>query len=71
MKGYFCGETVQRPSTVGSFRMPHKKNIEAAAAATCISLGQCVATTAADGCACRHSSDNSCGVSNDKTRVPS
>ena len=68
MKSYFCGETVQRPSTVGSFRMSH---IEAAAAATCISLGQCVATAAADECACRHSSDNSCGVSNDKTRVPS
>jgi len=58
---YFCRETARRPSTVGSFRMPH---VEAAAAA--ISLGQRAAAAAVDGRACR---DNSCGVSDDKARV--
>ena len=73
----FCRETARHPSTVGSFRIPHVK-VEAAAAAAAISRGHAtcgrppllwmgVRVGVDPGIPrCRHSGDNSCGVSNDK-----
>ena len=68
--GYFCRETARRPSTMVSFRMPRIK-VKAAAAAA-ISLGHAACGWPPllwMGVHVRHSSDNSCGFSNDKAHA--
>jgi len=78
MRGLFCRETVRHPSTVGSFRKP-RVNVKAAAAATSLGHAMCSrppllwmgVRVGMDPSIpwCRHSGDNSCGVSHDKARV--